>query len=189
MASAKSNISTNAVPQSHTEAPPMITKEEVQEAVDKAKELMLDCGLDVDITTDDLIEWLDTELPVPDIALRDIVVDPLLVVHELVEIDEMLKMGLTLAKDVIKKNPEKVDEAHLKAAAIEMKIAHSIGAVDHIRSRIKDIEGWCANMTLSEGRRADYRRLLLTTNGYLAELERKEPGKQSGLWTKSLGPS
>ena len=70
----------------------MATRGEIQAAVDKAKELILDCGLDVDATTEDLIEWFDTELPITDIALDDIVIDPLLVAHELLEIDEMLKM-------------------------------------------------------------------------------------------------
>jgi hypothetical protein len=159
----------------------MVTREEVQAAVDKAKELMLDCGLDVDATAEDLIEWFDTELPIPDIALDDVVIDPLLVVHELVEIDEMLKMGLTLAKDIIKKNPEKVDDAHLKAAAVEMKIAHSIGAAEHLRDRINDIEGWCVDKALSESRRADYRRLLTTTKNFLSELESRQARGPSGL--------
>jgi len=159
----------------------MATREEIHAAVDKARELMLDCGLDVDATEEDLIEWFDTELPIPDIALDDIVIDPLLVVHELVEIDEMLKMGLTLAKDIIKKNPEKVDDAHLKAAAIEMKIAHSIGAAEHLRNRIKDIESWCVDKALSESRRAEYSGLLTTTKDYLSELERKQPRGSSEL--------
>ena len=167
----------------------MATRGEIQAAVDKAKELILDCGLDVDATTEDLIEWFDTELPIPDIALDDIVIDPLLVVHELVEIDEVLKMGLTLAKDIIKKNPEKVEDAHLKAAAIEMKIAHSIGAAEHLRDRIKDMESWCVDKALSESCRADYRRLLTTTENYLSDLERKLPLEPSGLRAKNPGPS
>jgi hypothetical protein len=153
----------------------MATRAEIDAAVDKAKELLLDSGIDVDATTDDLIEWLDTELPIPDIALGDVVIDPLLVVHELVEIDELLKMGLTLAKDVIKRNPEKVDGAHLKAAAVEMNIAHSIGAAEHLRTRIKDMETWCVDKALSESRRAEYRGLLKTTEYYLFDLERKQP--------------
>jgi hypothetical protein len=166
----------------------MATREEIQAAVVKAKELMLDCGLDVDATTEDLIEWFDTELPIPDIALDDIVIDPLLVVHELVEIDEVLKMGLTLAKDMIKRNPEKVDDAHLKAAAIEMKIAHSIGAAEHLRDRIGDIESWCVNKALSESRRADYRRLLKRTEDYLSELEHKQQHGPTRLRAKDPSP-
>jgi hypothetical protein len=166
----------------------MVTREEIQAAVDKAKELMLDCGLDVDATTEDLIEWFDTELPFPDITLGEVVMDPLLVVHELVEIDEMLKMGFTLAKDVIIKNPEKVDDAHLKAAAIEMKIAHSIGAAEHLRDRIGDIESWCVNKALSESRSADYRRLLKTTKDYLSELEHKQPRAPTKRRAEDTGP-
>ena len=159
----------------------MATREEIQAAVDKAKELMLDFGLDVDATAEDLIDWFDTELPIPDITLGEVVTDPLLVVHELVEIDQMLKMGFALAKDVIMKNPEEVDDAHLKAAAVEMKIAHSIGAAEHLRDRIKDMEKWCVDKALSESRRADYRRLLTTTKNYLSELERKQPRGPSSL--------
>jgi hypothetical protein len=157
----------------------MATRVEIDAAVSKAKELLLDSGIDVDSTTDDLIEWLDTELPIPDIALGDVVIDPLLVVHELVEIDELLKMGLTLAKDVIKKNPEKVDDAHLKAATIEMKIAHSIGAAEHLRARINDMESWCVDKALSESRKMEYRGLLKTAKNYLSELERKQPRESS----------
>jgi len=153
----------------------MATREEIQAAVDKAKELLLDSGIDIDATAEDLIEWLETELPILDIALGDVLIDPLLVVHELVEIDELLKVGLTLAKDVIKKNPEKVDDAHLKAAAIEMKIAHSIGAAEHLRARIKDMESWCVDKALSESRRAEYGGLLKTAKYYLSDLERKQP--------------
>ncbi len=153
----------------------MVTREEIQAAVDKAKDLMLDCGLDVDATTVDLIDWFATDLPIPDITLGEVVMDPLLVVHELVEIDEMLKMGFTLAKDVIMRNPEKVEDAHLKAAEVEMRIASEIGAAEHIRDRIKDMERWCVDKALSEGRKAEYRRLLATTKEYLSDLERKQP--------------
>ena len=159
----------------------MVTKEEIQAAVDKAKVLMTDCGLDVDSTADDLIDWFDTELPFPDITLGEVVLNPLLVVHELVEIDEMLKMGFTLTKDVIMKNPEEVDDAHLKAAEIEVRVAHSIGAAEHIRDRIKDMENWCVDKALSEDRKAGYRRLLATTKDYLFELEHKQPRRLSIL--------
>jgi hypothetical protein len=153
----------------------MVTREEVQAAVDEAKQLMLECGIDSDVTTDDLIQWFETEVPIPDISLGEVILDPLLVVHELVEIDEILKMGLELTKDVIIKNPEKVDDAHLKAAAIEVMIANRIGAVKHLRKRIEDMEKWCVEKTLSDSRRAEYRRLMMVTKDLLSELECKRP--------------
>lgn len=151
----------------------MVTREDIDAAVDKAKDLLLECGLSVDTTTDELIDWFATELPQADIELGEVVLNPLLVVHELVEIDEMLKMGFVLTKDVIIKNPDKVDDAHLIAAKIEMKIARDIGAAEHIRDRIKDIERWCGEKALPESRRAEYRLLLTTTKGYLSDMDRR----------------
>jgi len=147
-----------------------VTMDEVKSAVDNAKQLLTDCGVDIDISADQLWDWFDTELPVPDIELGDVVIDPLLVVHELVEIDEVLKMGLKLTKDVIIKNPEKVDDAHIKAAKIELMVAKSIGAVDHVEGRIKDMESWCVEETLSELRKKEYRKLLAQAKDYLRRL-------------------
>jgi hypothetical protein len=146
--------------------------DEVRSAVDNAKQLLTDCGVDIDVSAEQLWDWFDTELPVPDIELGDVVIDPLLVVHELVEIDEVLKMGLKLTKDVIIKNPEKLDDAHIKAAEIELMVAKSIGAVDHIESRIKDMERWCVEGTLSELREKEYRQLLVQAKDYLRHLRR-----------------
>src|SRR5512137_753491 len=151
----------------------METREEIQGAVEKAKQLLLECGIDTDVTTDDLIQWFETEIPIPDISLGEVILDPLLVVHELVEIDEILKMGLEITKDVIIKNPKKVDDAHLKAAIVEAKIASSIGAVEHLRERVKEMEKWCVDETLPESRRVEYRHLMMDTKCLLSDLERK----------------
>ena len=141
----------------------MVSMDEVRAAVDDAKRILGSCGVDVDVTADQLWDWFQTELPIPDIELGDVVLNPLLVVHELVEIDEVLKMGLTITKDVIIRNPEKVDDAHVKAARIEIMVAKAIGAADHLRMRISDIEKWCEDKSLTERRRAEYRELLVQT--------------------------
>ena len=148
----------------------MVTMDEVRAAVDKAKEIMADCGIKVEVTADQLWDWFQTDLPVPDVELGEVVIDPLTVIHELVEIDEILKMGLAITKDVIIKNPEKVDDAHLRAAKVELEVAKAIRAVDHMRERILSIEGWCVDKTLSEDRKAEYRRLLAKTKADIAEL-------------------
>ncbi len=40
-------------------------------------------------------------------------------VHELVEIDEVRRMGLRITKDVIVRNMVRTNDAHLKAARVE----------------------------------------------------------------------
>lgn len=102
-------------------------------------------------------------------------VDPLLVVHELVEIDEILKMGLTISKDSLIKNPEKVDDAHLKAARVELLLARSIGAEEHLRSRLESMERWCIDETLSISRRAEYRQLVNEAKACIEHLRGRVP--------------
>lgn len=50
----------------------MTTMNEVREAVDHAKEILEDCGMDVDATADQLWDWFETDLPVPDIEVGDV---------------------------------------------------------------------------------------------------------------------
>lgn len=151
----------------------MVSMREVELAVDKAKQMLSDSGIDVDVTADQLWEWFETDLPFPDISLGEIVLNPLLVVHELVEIDEVLKMGLVITKDVIMRNPEKVDDAHLIAAKIELLVARNLGAAEHIKERIINIESWALDKTISEGRRADYHRLLAEAKDALSRIHQQ----------------
>lgn len=151
----------------------MVSMREVESAVDKAKQMLSDSGIDVDVTADQLWEWFETDLPFPDISLGEIVLNPLLVVHELVEIDEVLKMGLAITKDVIMRNPEKVDDAHLIAAKIELLVARNLGAAEHIKERIANIENWALDKTISEGRRADYHRLLAEAKDALSRIHQQ----------------
>jgi hypothetical protein len=146
--------------------------DEVRGAVDKAKDMMAGCGIDVEVTAEQLWDWFETDLPAPDDDLEEIIVNPLIVVHELVEIDQVLKMGLAITKDVIIKNPGPVDDAHLTAARIELQVARAVGAADHVRERIGNIEKWCVDRTLTEGRRAEYRHLLAEAKSILTELTR-----------------
>ena len=42
------------------------TIEEVREAVDRAKDILEGCGMNVDVTADQLWDWFETNLPVAD---------------------------------------------------------------------------------------------------------------------------
>ncbi len=145
------------------------TIEEVREAVDRAKETLEDYGVPVDVTADQLWEWFETELPgVDNEELGEIIGNSLLVIHELVEIDEALKMGLAITKDVIVKNPDKIDTAHLRAAKVELAIAKAIGETEHIRDRCESMEQWCVDKAVSEANRVEYRKLLSEAKSFLA---------------------
>jgi type IV secretory pathway protease TraF len=151
----------------------MISREEIEAGLDKAKELMADIGLDSDVTYEDFVGWFESEVPVPDVTIGEVVIDPLLVVHELAEIHEVLMMGLELSKEVLASNRDKVDTAHRKATATDLIVARSINAIEHIGRRANELEKSCANKTLPENVRAEYRRLLALTKQSLSDLEKK----------------
>ena len=158
----------------------MISKEEVEAAINKAKELMVNAGLDSDVTYSDLVDWFESEVPVPDVEIEDIVLDPLLVVHELVEIREIVKMGLELSRDSLAKNKDKVWEAHLKAIATEMLVARRAHALEHMRSRLGDIERCCTDSRIPAKLRASYGKLYAVTKDVVSDLQRRQLSGPSG---------
>ncbi len=157
-----------------------MSREEVEAAVGKAKELMVEAGLDSDVTYDDLVDWFESEVPVPDVEIGDIILEPLLVVHELVEIREIMKMGLDLSRESLSKNRERVWEAHLKAIATEMLVARRTHAFDHMRSRLGDIERCYTDSRIPAKLRADYGKLFEVTKEVVSDLQRRQRSGPSG---------
>ncbi len=94
-------------------------------------------------------------------------------IHELVEIDEMLKLGVEMTKEAIAKHPDKVGAAHLRAARAELMVAKAVGATDHIRERCADLETWCMDKTMPESRREEFRALLEEAKADLQHLTTK----------------
>ena len=148
----------------------MVSIEEVRVAVEKAKEMLSDSGIDVEVTADQVWDWLETDLPTPDLEIGDVVLDPLVIVHGIIEIDELLKVGLSITKNLRLEHPENVEDAHLKAAKVELMVARAIGATEHLEERIKDIEQWSIDKTLTDRRRAEYEQLLAEAKRHLERL-------------------
>ena len=158
----------------------MVSKSEIEAAICRAKELMTDAGIDSDVTYDDLVEWFESEVPVPDIEIGDVVLDPLLLVHELVEINEILKMGLKLSQGTLSKNKDKIWAAHLKAIATEMLVARRTRAFEHMRSRLGDIERCCLDSAVPANLKAGYREVLTVTTAVVSDLEKRHASRSAG---------
>ena len=154
------------------EADTVVSREEIQAGIEKAKEMMADAGIDSDVTYEDLVSWCESELPLPEITIGDIVVDPLLLIHEMTEIDEMLKMGLELTKDALGKDPNRVATARLRAMEKELDVARHFNAVEHIRRRLEDLETRAKDNALTEDVRRGYSRLRTASKETLRVLEK-----------------
>lgn len=117
-------------------------------AFSDAQALLAKAGVHTDTTLDDLRRWFLTDTPYPDIGLDQVLENRLLLVHEIVEINEVKKMGLGLGKDVIIKHNDPVYEAHLKAAEVEIELAIALKDNSHIRYRLDHIKSWCKDPLL-----------------------------------------
>jgi hypothetical protein len=138
----------------------------VARAVADAKRLLSEHGHECQATTEDLILWFQADTPFDeDSGLDKVIGIPLIVVHELVEIDNVKRMGIALTKNAIVDNIEKVDDAHMKAAEVELQIAASMRDVGHLRWRSEHIRMW------SEDR---YKRMLVKVAKAIEELEGSE---------------
>lgn len=152
----------------------MASREKVRRGVRNARNLLRQHGYHVRTRTKDLVLWFKAESPFDSGGLNEVLAEPLLVVHELVEIELVKMMGLRLTKKVIVNNLRVVDRAHLEAAKTELTIAANIGAVEHIRSRIPDIESWISDASVSKEHRAEYRKLLARARKSLARMDLKD---------------
>lgn len=138
----------------------MAMDSEINQAVHEAKQLLEDNGYDCTTTADDLKRWFEADTPFDEnFGLDEVLKNPLIVVHELVEIENVKQMGLSLTKDVIIKNLEKIDDAHMIAAEVELKIAITMRAVDHIRNRLENIRMWIEDDTVTPENKEKYRKM------------------------------
>jgi hypothetical protein len=147
----------------------------VLEAVENAREMLRRVGYECGTTVEDLVLWFQADTPYDEgFGLDSLVKSPLLVAHELVEIERVKAMGLRLTKDVIVENMEKVDDAHLDATTVEIELALSLGELDHVNERMGHLGMWLEDPSVTEGNRRKYRELREKTLLAVEALKRRE---------------
>jgi hypothetical protein len=150
-------------------------KGEVDRAVAQAKRLLSEHGHECQATAEDMVLWFQADTPYDeDFGLDKVIRKPLVVVHELVEIDNVKRMGIALARNAIVDNMEKVDDAHLKAAKVELQIAASMRDVGHLRWRSEHIRMWSEDPSVAPSNRERYKRMLVKVAKTIEELEGSE---------------
>ncbi len=107
-------------------------------------------------TAAELEAWLRTDTPYPNPEPGDLLDTPFLVVHEIVEIDAAKRRGLTITKDVIVRNMVAINDAHLEAAEVELRIAAAEGDRGYVEKRYADLRAWCDDSLLTEAERGAY---------------------------------
>ncbi len=150
-------------------------KGELDRAVAEAKRLLSEHGYECQATAGDMILWFQADTPYDeDFGLDKVITRPLIVVHELVEIDNVKRMGIALTKNAIVDNIEKVDNAHLKAAEVELQIATFMGEAEHLRWRLEHIRMWSEDPSVTPSNRAKYKELLAKVAKTIESLDESE---------------
>jgi hypothetical protein len=147
---------------------------DVEHAVSEGLKTLRSHGHFCDVSAADLECWFRADTQYPDIGIEDVIRNPLLVLHEIVEIDEVKKMGLDInKKNVIISNLELVDKAHLKAAQIEIEIAYATKNRAHLSERIHDIGNWSKDPTVEPEMRTRYAGMRKKARSMLTQLDKK----------------
>ncbi|HKZ89878.1 MAG TPA: hypothetical protein VJ300_06445 [Thermoplasmata archaeon] len=144
----------------------------VSEALRRAERLLRACGYSSHATTKDFVAWLQTDTPYPNPTPHALLENPFLVVHEIVEIEEVKRRGLRITRDVIVRNLKAVDIAHARAAEVELEVAKVHGAFDHLRERLEDVRGWSLDPVVTPAQKKRYRSLYRKTKAALDGLAR-----------------
>ena len=135
--------------------------------------LLRKAGYECHVTSSELVAWLKTDTPYLNPSNESLLKNPYLVIHEAVEINEVKKMGLRITKDVIVRNMERINDAHLTASIVEFDIAAKDAALDHLRSRYGDLRSWCEDPLLTPVQKERYEAFRAETERRLRALESK----------------
>lgn len=157
------------------------SRERFEAAVAEARALLARRGYAVRGDPEELMAWLRTETPYPNPSPADLLDTPLLVVHELVEIEEAKRMGLRITNDVIVRNLERINDAHLRAAEVELDVAMREGEEEYVRSRALDLAGWCEDPLLTASQRRAYEAFLDRVEAWLRDRPPASSGPTRGL--------
>ncbi len=154
---------------------PPISPKRIAAALEQARALLRRHGYEDDISADDLRGYAEADTFYPSaIGWDEILRNPLIVAHEIVEIAELKRTGLTMTRDVIVRNLEQVYAAHLRAMEVEMALAAAEGDTVHMRERIPLFEDWDEDSLMPDSLRNRYQELHEKTLHALARLVEEE---------------
>lgn len=124
---------------------------EIQEKINVVKEVLLKTNYEIGvIKAQELIDYFKGDAPSGDMTtLEDILNSEWLLIHELVEINELKKRGFEISAKLLYTHADDVFIAHLIATELELSLAREAGNFDWIKRRINDIKNWIEDPTLS----------------------------------------
>lgn len=127
-----------------------LTDPEVEERLEAARHSLGVVGYTCDVSGRDVEEYLNADTYYETLSMDDMLKDPFLCIHEVVEVNEIKRRGLRITRDVIINHYEEVMEAHLKATEVELEISKEMGNYDNIRTKVTYMKGWMEDPLLTD---------------------------------------
>ncbi|MGB9631473.1 MAG: hypothetical protein ACP5LQ_03800 [Candidatus Methanodesulfokora sp.] len=126
------------------------------------KRILENLGYIAEVSPEEFYKYLTGETYTNDkITLKEILDNDYLMIHEVVEINELKKRGLRINRNTLISSPRAlIYKAHLKALEMELSYASDKGDKNWVVRRLKDLESYLNEPHLSEELRAKIRGLL-----------------------------
>jgi hypothetical protein len=123
----------------------------IQEKIDASIETLQKNNYQINkIKAQELIAYFEGDAPSGDkITLQNILNSRWLLIHELVEINELKKIGLEIHAKLLITHTEVVFKAHLIATDWELTLAKKANDTIWIKRRMYDIKNWMENQDLA----------------------------------------
>lgn len=126
--------------------------ENIQEKIDVFHSLLLEYGYPIEeIYAQELIDYFEGEAPSGDTTtLDDILQSKWLLIHEIIELNELKKMGFKISADLLFSESAKVYQAHLTATEWELTLAFEAKDFSWIATRLIHIKSWLEDSSISK---------------------------------------
>lgn len=116
----------------------------IRTRIDEISEILRENGYEPEeISEEEFYQYLTGETPYKEkYLMEDILKSDFLMLHEVVEISELKRMGIPVNKRTVMEFHPKVYEAHLTATDVELSYALRVGDFSWIRTRLEHVRSW-----------------------------------------------
>ncbi len=124
----------------------------IQKKIDVFHTLLLKYSYPIkEIYAQELIDYFEGEAPSGDtITLDDVLQSKWLLIHEIIELNELKKMGLKISASLLFSESEKVNQAHLIATEWKLALAFDAKDFSWIATRLVHIKSWLEDSSISK---------------------------------------
>ncbi len=117
----------------------MLLKEDIKRIKNICNKLR-EYGVECNVSIEEFIDYMSSPTYVQDsFSIRDIIDNDYLLMHELIEITILKKLGYRITPNILREAYPDTYLAHLKALEKELEIAYMNGDLEWVRKRLTDL--------------------------------------------------